>query len=141
MDYFDRIIEFTLKWEGGYNNDPNDPGGETNFGISKRYHPKEDIKNLTRERAIEIYRNEYWLRYKCDRDPYPNNVVIFEIAVNPGPYLLYRIPPGFDWKDLIIYRLDRYMDIVASNPLKLKYLHGWNNRTMDLYLSILHNKL
>lgn len=57
---FEDAIEYVLKWEGGYSNNLSDPGGETNFGICKRDHPSIDIKNLTREQAIEIYRKEYW---------------------------------------------------------------------------------
>jgi len=52
---FEEIIEFTLKYEGGYVNDPDDPRGETNFGISKRTYPNVDIKNLAREEVMEIY--------------------------------------------------------------------------------------
>jgi len=55
-----------LKIEAGYVNDPNDPGGETNFGITKRDHPDEDIKNLTKERAIAIYKAKYWDPLRLD---------------------------------------------------------------------------
>ena len=54
MSKFDDIIEVVLEHEGGYVNDPKDPGGETNFGIAKRSHPDVDIKNLTKEDAKEI---------------------------------------------------------------------------------------
>lgn len=57
---FDTALNYTLPLEGGYVNDPHDPGGETNFGICKRNHPNVDIKNLTREQAAEIYQREYW---------------------------------------------------------------------------------
>ena len=51
---FEEAVKSVLKHEGGYVNDPKDPGGETNFGISKRAFPDLDIKNLTEEDAIEI---------------------------------------------------------------------------------------
>ena len=51
-DAFDRLISH----EGGYVNDPLDPGGETKFGISKRSYPTLDIAALTREDARAIYR-------------------------------------------------------------------------------------
>ena len=55
---FDRLI-----WhEGGYANDPDDPGGETNWGISKRAYPNLVIKALTREQAREIYQRDFWNR-------------------------------------------------------------------------------
>ena len=60
---FDRLIGH----EGGYVNDPNDPGGETNWGISKRAYPNLIIKELTREQAKEIYRRDFWERINADR--------------------------------------------------------------------------
>ena len=62
-------IEKTLAFEGRWN--PSDPGGGANFGINQRSHPNVDIKNLTRDQAIEIYWNEYWLKpgvYKLKGD-------------------------------------------------------------------------
>ena len=56
---FDDIIEITLEHEGGYVHDPNDLGGETNFGIAGRFYPDVDIKNLTIEGAKEIYKTIY----------------------------------------------------------------------------------
>ena len=53
IDNFTRAISFVLKWEGGYVNDPADPGGKTKYGISKRYHPKVDIKALTEKEAAD----------------------------------------------------------------------------------------
>ena len=49
MVTFEEIIEEVLKHEGGYVHDSNDLGGETNFGITKRFYPYLDIKNLTKE--------------------------------------------------------------------------------------------
>jgi lysozyme family protein len=57
---FDTAIERALGHEGNYVNDPRDPGGETNWGISKRSYPTVDIKRLTREEAKAIYRRDFW---------------------------------------------------------------------------------
>ena len=51
---FNEIIEVVLEHEGGYVNDPNDLGGETNFGITKRFYPGVNIKELTKEKAKQI---------------------------------------------------------------------------------------
>lgn len=59
-ELFLKAVEHTLEFEGGYVNDPADPGGETKYGISKRAFPYLDIKNLTKARAIEIYEEKYW---------------------------------------------------------------------------------
>lgn len=60
MANFELAIPIVLKNEGGYVNDPADPGGETNFGISKRSYPNVDIKNLTEAEASVIYQRDFW---------------------------------------------------------------------------------
>jgi lysozyme family protein len=61
MAEFAQAIDYVLGNERGYSNDPHDPGGETNFGISKRSYPHLDIKSLTREDAITIYERDFWI--------------------------------------------------------------------------------
>lgn len=74
-----------FRHEGGYGNDPHDPGGETNMGISKRSYPKEDIRGMTKERAAAIYRRDFWDACKCDDLPSGLDLVTFDAAVNSGP--------------------------------------------------------
>jgi len=82
---FDKWFDWLIPWEGTvYENDPDDPGGETKYGIDKRSHPKEDIRNLTRERAKEIYLAEYWNKVKADDLPFGVGEVVADIAVNCG---------------------------------------------------------
>lgn len=57
---FYRTVLKTLENEGGYVNHPNDPGGETNFGISKRSFPDVNIKALNKKKAIQIYYEKFW---------------------------------------------------------------------------------
>lgn len=57
---FNDAIERILGHEGGYVNDPNDPGGETKWGISKRSYPNVDIRNLTRDGAKMLYERDFW---------------------------------------------------------------------------------
>lgn len=81
---FDEAFAFTLRWEGGYVNDPHDPGGETKYGISKRAHPDVDIPSLTEEKAALIYRHDYWNRIHGDSLPEVVALVTFDFAVNSG---------------------------------------------------------
>ena len=81
---FDDIIEVVLHHEGGYVNDPKDPGGETNFGIAKRSHPDVDIKNLTKEEAKEIYYEHYWCGNKVPHMPDDLKHIYFDMCVNQG---------------------------------------------------------
>lgn len=57
---FDQAFDRLMGHEGGYVNDPMDPGGETNWGISKRSYPNVNIRALTRAEAKEIYRRDFW---------------------------------------------------------------------------------
>lgn len=81
---FNNAIPLILKHEGGYVNDPNDPGGETKYGISKRSYPEEDIKNLTEERAKLLYMRDFWKPLKCDQLPLGIAVCVFDYGVNSG---------------------------------------------------------
>ncbi len=87
----DVIIRQILKSEGGYVNDARDPGGETNYGISKRHHPDEDIKNMTPDRAKEIYTKDYWDVIQADKLPAPLAVIVTDHAVNAGPARAIRM--------------------------------------------------
>jgi lysozyme family protein len=75
-------VERALGHEGQYSNDPDDPGGETNWGISKRSYPSLDIRNLTREDAIAIYKRDYW--ETVEGVPDSVKFQLFDFAINSG---------------------------------------------------------
>lgn len=79
---FDTAFDRLIGHEGGYSNDPRDPGGETSFGISKRSYPNVAIKALTRDGAKEIYRRDFW-DVLGDADP-AIKFQLFDFAVNGG---------------------------------------------------------
>jgi len=81
---FDQAFDRLMSNEGGYVNDPRDPGGETNWGICKRSYPKVDIKNLTREQAKEIYFKDFWCRGQMNEYNPAIAFQVFDIAVNSG---------------------------------------------------------
>lgn len=81
---FDTAFERLIGHEGGYVNDPQDPGGETKFGISKRSYPNEDIAGLTLAQAKAIYLRDFWRRVGCDMVPDVLRFDLFDTAVNSG---------------------------------------------------------
>jgi lysozyme family protein len=95
---FDACLSLTLLQEGGYVDDKNDPGGATNMGITRvtlacaRGHAvsKADVKNLSREEAATIYRNNYWAAIRGDDLPAGLDAVMFDHAVNSGPKAAVR---------------------------------------------------
>ena len=153
---FDKLIESVLSHEGGYSNDKVDPGGETNFGISKRQYPDIDIKNLTVERAKEIYYQDYWLKGKCDKLPINLQAIYFDMCVNFGlrgacrvlqqavngkkPNKLVedgRIGPntimhskGVEAYLLRAYRVLKFAKIVLKTKKMEKYWFGWYRRAI-----------
>jgi lysozyme family protein len=79
---FDTAFDRLIGNEGSYSNDPNDAGGETNWGISKRSYPNVDIKNLTRDGAKAIYKRDFW-DVLADA-PGAIKYQVFDFAVNGG---------------------------------------------------------
>lgn len=84
MNAFEEAFRLVIGHEGGYSNDPKDPGGETKYGISKRSYPRVDIGALTLEGAHRIYRADFWDKiHGDDLDP-GLALVAFDAAVNNG---------------------------------------------------------
>jgi len=88
-DIFKDAFEVIIGHEGGYVNDPNDRGGETKYGITKRWYPNEDIKNLTLDRAQEIYYSDFWKSKKLDLDEVAEfdeslALELFDTGINQG---------------------------------------------------------
>ena len=143
MTAFEYALKFTLEWEcgknpdgslkDGYVNDPDDAGGETKFGISKRAHPELDIKNLNISQACDIYYDEYW-KPQAEKLPMPLAMVAFDLYVNHSyatAKMLLRDNP--DWKKVIQRRKDYRGQRVFSNPTQERFLKGWLNRDNDLW--------
>jgi len=79
---FDTAFDRLIGHEGGYVNNPADPGGETKFGISKRSYPDVNIAALTLADAKAIYRRDFW-QPLADAHP-AVRFQAFDFAVNSG---------------------------------------------------------
>ena len=149
------IIDFILEHEGGYVNDPDDPGGETNFGISKRSYPNLDIKNLTKKQAAEIYERDFYNKVRGDDLPLWLALLVTDFAVNAGigtaVKRLQRVvgetddgilgkktiaacankPPFILRQTYTEKRLKYYTNLVAQEPSMAKFIKGWHRRTRE----------
>jgi len=83
---FKKAVKIIIDLEGNYSNDPDDPGGETKWGISKYAYPNLDIKNLSQRHAEHIYEKDYWNYLKCEILPCFLRLSVFDCAVNQGPH-------------------------------------------------------
>lgn len=151
-EIFSKCIKVVLRNEGGYVNHPNDPGGETNFGIAKRFYPNEDIKNLTKERAIEIFYKDYWLPMNLEDIENEELILqLFDFGVNVGRKVAIRVlqrlikvdDDGIIGKETItaintqdqsiVDKFKRrrkifYMNLAAKKPKLEVFLMGWLRR-------------
>ena len=157
LTQFDDIIEVVLEHEGGYVNDPQDPGGETNFGIAKRSHPDVDIKNLTKDGAKEIYYKDYWIKNRVPQMPEDLKHIYFDMCVNQGRGRAVNIlqraanAKGADLKvdgglgpktigslknveleRVRAYRIKYYADLVTRKPDLEKFYFGWFRRGLEV---------
>ena len=154
---FESAFERTLGYEGGYSDDPNDPGGETRWGISKRAYPGEDIKQLTVEQAKAIYYRDYWRPVGGDGLRGDVAAELFDTAVNMGvtaaiaiaqeacnylgealkvdgvygpktlAALVRQTSPDL-LKVLNGLQLCRYVELVTRIPNHQRYARGWLKR-------------
>lgn len=90
---FMSVLPFVLRWEGGFVDHPNDPGGRTNKGITQKAYdawrtrhglPHADVKQITDADVRAIYEADYWLPPRCDLLSEPLTLVQFDTAVNMG---------------------------------------------------------
>lgn len=86
MTDFDRAFDLVVGIEGGYSNDPLDPGHETIYGITRRDHPDLWANGRpTIDQAKGRYRERYWDLCRCGELPWPLSLLLFDAAVNQGP--------------------------------------------------------
>tara|TARA_R100000781_G_scaffold113250_1_gene81397 strand:- start:585 stop:1061 length:477 start_codon:yes stop_codon:yes gene_type:complete len=154
---FAQIIPEVLKREGGYVNDPDDRGGETRFGISKRSYPDVNIKELTVEQAVNIYLKDYWIPSKAEKLPEDIRADYFDAVVNHGQgnavKILQRAVNSKGSPKLSVdgrigrntireskritklrfqaFRALFYSQIVNKNQSQEKYWYGWFKRAIN----------
>lgn len=148
-----RIVRKVLKWEGGYVNDPDDPGGQTIFGITRRSH-----KYLNMWKSVDAY-DESSLKKSEVLDEIMNNHIdeiyscyslyldsakgcckvdnclqgVFAFLVNAGRGHSKNIINFVDEKSIKDYVISHYRNIILKNPRLEKFRRGWTNRIKDTF--------
>lgn len=157
---FRLAVAHVLRVEGGYADDPADPGGETHFGISKRAYPHLDIPALSEAQARAIYHQDYWLAAGCPELPGPLAFALLDAAVNHGPRrgvillqqtlgvtadghndaVTQRAARAAEWQaalvDFLTRRAQLYRDIVAARSSQARFLDGWTRRLFALQAAV-----
>lgn len=152
---FKNYFEWLIPNEGSvFEDDPDDPGGATKFGIDQRSHPNVNIRTLQRFQAQEIYWNDYWLKVGADKLKPGVAEVVCDIGVNNGTARAARwlqeivgtIQDGIigpitimqankiaasDISSILLNRRESFYKEIARGR-QAKYLKGWLNRNHDL---------
>lgn len=89
---FEKCLELLLKHEGGYVNNPADPGGETNLGVTKRVWQEwvghdvseKEMRALTPIMVAPLYKRKYWDACHADDLVSGLDYCVFDVAVNSG---------------------------------------------------------
>lgn len=93
MSTFDDALAITLSYEGGFVDDPNDPGGSTYQGITQSLYdtccrmfgwPMGLVSNAGGAQIRQIYETQFWKAARCDAMPDPWAIAVFDFAVNSG---------------------------------------------------------
>ena len=168
MGNWDKAIAFVLVREGGFQANQSDPGNYvndvlvgTNFGICARDHPNEDIRNMTVDRAKEIYRSEYWTPIGGDALPDGVSLALMDSAVNQGVlrsikwmqvaldvHLIDGIVgprtvaaannPPKDWLiRFLTLRGVGYVHDVIGNPVMRSWVANWMQRLFEVQAAVI----
>jgi lysozyme family protein len=158
---YDECLKRVLAHEGGYTNDPRDPGGPTNFGITIYDYRKfvkpdakaTDVQRMSLLEAKSIYRSKYWDALRCDDLPAGVDYSVFDYGVNSGlgraGKVLRRVLglSDADWRitaDMItaLNKCDTSKVISAINDERLQFLKslrtwsafgvGWGRRVAEV---------
>lgn len=148
---YDVAFNMLIGNEGGYVNDPRDPGGETKYGICKKYEPDIDIKNITLSFAKKYYRKKYWKTFYERIHNSKIALKLFDTFVNIGEGGLKKVinetlMDGYCCTDeMLVAQLNA---VIAVDEL-LKKPRDWedftvraiNRMSSNLFLNIFRAKL
>jgi lysozyme family protein len=138
-------IRKTLTYEGGFTNNPHDPGGATNWGITiadARHYWKPDatpadVKAMPKEVAIDIYRQKYWAKISCDDRPAGPDFVDFDYSVNSGPGRVTKLRAKLDPlklapRDYVDRACAERLAFLRSLKTFVYFGGGWSKRVADV---------
>lgn len=171
---FNKIMEEVFKAEGGFVYDEDDPGGATNYGITIHTMRKlsidldedddidvDDVRLLDKDKAKEIYWNEYWLGNDINKYPAYMRLILFDMTVNFGKYGAIKVlqrainnklgsnsldidgisgsntismaqNTELEVKRIQTFRIFRFCRIAHNNSKMEKFLHGWITRARKI---------
>ena len=162
-DNWETAFEKVLAHEGGYVNDPRDPGGRTNLGVTQRAweayvgHPvdEEFMRKLTPNVVKPFYKAMYWDKIKGDQLPSGVDYAAYDLAVNSGvgraakylqelvgvkadgsigPASLAAIAK-YDSRELLVLLCEKRLEFLQRLPTYQTFGKGWSRRVAEVKLA------
>jgi len=159
---FDKCFALVLQNEGGYVNNPHDPGGRTNLGVTQRNWEvylnrsvtETEMRALTPDNVKSFYKELYWDRIKGDQLPAGIDYAAFDLAVNSGVYKAARylqqiagvVDDGIigpksmeailacDPEQTVDALCDMRLDFLKRLPTFSTFGKGWSHRVAEVKL-------
>ena len=161
---FQKCLDLVLKSEGGWVNNPADPGGETNLGVTKKVweewvgHDVKTMKGLTPADVAPMYQAKYWMACYANQLPVGVDYMAFDAAMNMGPGRAVKllqeamgcVPDGVigprtmqliaqkDPQDVVNAYSNRKTSFYESLPTFATFGKGWLKRVEDVKFNALN---
>ena len=153
QNVFQKALNFTLQFEGGFVNHPADPGGPTNKGVTLAVLQEnkidenndgksdiEDLKNLSLDSVVQLYKHKYWNKLGLDDliESHPKlAIAAFDTAVLTGPgraskWLTTTLDKFEDYPYFLNLRMIHHLEVVKKNPATAVFKKGWLRRVNEL---------
>ena len=141
---FELALRFLFPAEGGYSNHKADKGGATNLGVTQGTYnawlkakglPNKDVRQITHDEAVQIYRDNYYTASGADKVTDPKMAIaLFDTAVlhGVGGAKGFYNKCGGDLNTFLELREKSYDKICTNDPTQKVFLQGWKNRVANL---------
>jgi lysozyme family protein len=157
---FEQCLALVLKHEGGFVNNPYDPGGMTNLGVTKatweswtgKPATEAEMKALGPADVLPLYRKQYWDKVRGDELPMGVDYVVFDCAVNAGPSRAAKILQSVievpsdgmigpktiakvnetNPRDVVTLYCEKRLEFLQMLPTFDKFGKGWSRRVADV---------
>lgn len=144
-DRFEICQAVTGKWEGGWSDHPDDPGGKTMYGITEtRWHEYQDkmgmkrtpVRNITMAQALKFYRSEFWLACGADKLFPGVDLAVYDASVNSGVSRgrkwLLASAGGNDHSETVKKICRARLSFMQSLKIWKTFGKGWGRRVADI---------
>lgn len=130
---FPESVNAVLANEGTFNPKDGGTGIPVNFGINQKAHPNVEVRNLTQQQAVEIYKTDYWDKFGIELLRPDQQAIVLDAVVNQGNAkfrreLLDAAKSGASPTELLDIRRKEYDRLASSGKYPQSSIASWERR-------------